>query len=194
MILFSPHFYQHDHRHLQPSFHFRAQPYSYFFPFCNIKIWRRWMKVSCMFLSVGFYSSHEQWWTWQPGDWNPLFNHSLGTVQQKDIFLYTAPLAHLSPELESLSYVTERKHSGHSVPGLFSAAVEKKHSCHWGLWQVLMSGLEWTEKSLSLIWEFLFVSYWENIVFCPVWKLYVCVHQVVTSLFKRQQVFRSNCI
>lgn len=85
-------------------------PTAIFSLFCNIKIWRRWMKVSCMFLSVGFYSSHEQWWTWQPGDWNPLFNHSLGAVQQKDIFLYTAPVARLSPELESLSYVSEKKH------------------------------------------------------------------------------------
>lgn len=184
MILFSPHFYQHDHHHLQPSFHFRAQPYRYFLPFCNIKIWRRWMKVSCMFLSVYFYSSHEQWWTWQPRDWNPLFNHRLGIVRQKDIFLYTTPVACLSLELESLSSISEKKHSGQSVPGLISGTVEKKHSCYWVSWQVLMSSLEWTESSLSLIWEFLSVSYWENVVFYPVWKLYICVLQVVTYLFK----------
>lgn len=135
-------------------------------------------------MSVCVYSSHEQCWTWQPRDWNPLFNHRLGIVKQKDIFLYTAPVACLSPELESRSSISEKKHSGQSVLGLISAAVKKKHSCHWVSWQVVMSSLEQTESSLSLIWEFLSVSYWENVVFCPSWKLYICVHYVVTYLFK----------
>lgn len=100
MIFFSPHFLPTGSHHLQPSFHFKAQPYSCFYSFCNIKVRKRWMKVSCMVLSECFYSCHKQWWTWQPRDQNALFNHRLSIVHQKDTFLHLASVSCRSLELE----------------------------------------------------------------------------------------------
>lgn len=170
MIFFSPHFYQQDHHHLQPSFHFKAQPYSCFYSFCNIKVRKRWMKVSCMVLSECFYSSRKQWWTWQPRDQNALFNHWLSIVHQKDTFLDAASVSRLSLELE---YVFCKWNNSQSLA--FSLKLLKRSIQTTEFHDMLVSIPRWTEFPFTYL----------KISFCKIVRTsgLVIVHLCVSSCY-----------
>lgn len=59
-----------------------------------------------------------------------------------------SPCSMSKPRAGELTFCKHKKALRPLSPCLICELFEKKHSCHWVLWQMLTSSLEWTESSL----------------------------------------------